>query len=108
MSKAAAIHTAICLQMAEDGKQALDPRGHLGDAPPGANQDPRYTAATIRAFLAKVAIRLRADTPSLIFDWSKVPHAECLTDELWMVEDTIGKATSEAGQAQAKEPAAQT
>ena len=97
MSKAAAIHTAITLEMAADGKDALDRRGRLAD--PAAA--PRYTADTFRGFLAKVALRLRADTPPLAFEWSKIPDAY-LNQPLWLVEDAIANVTSEISQAAPK------
>jgi hypothetical protein len=76
-------NTAICIQIASEGKDVPTWRGHLNI----------YTAATIRGFLANVASRLRADTPPLAFNWSAIDSGKCLTDELWVVETVIADAT---------------
>jgi hypothetical protein len=96
MSKAAAIHAAISLQLCSENK-TVDLRQALGATPPGGAA--AYTPDTIRAFLANVAFRLRADSPPLAFKWNEVNHERCLTDPLWVVELAIAEATSDIPQA---------
>jgi hypothetical protein len=93
MSKAAAIHTAICIQLASEGKSIPGWTEILGPTVNPA-QAGRYEKSTIRGFLANVASRLRADTPPLAFNWSAIDSDKCLTDPLWVVEQVIAGVTT--------------
>lgn len=91
MSKAAAIHIAISVQIASEDKDMPHLNGHLGTV---NNVAGPYDNNTIRGFLANVASRLRADTPPLLFNWSGLNEARCLNDKLWVVEQDIAAATT--------------
>jgi hypothetical protein len=102
MSKAAAIHAAIRLQLAADGKSVADLRYRLGTTPANeagntADIAAVYSLQQIRGFLANVAFRLRADTPALVFNWSTVDANQCLQDPLWVIEQNIAEQTTELG-----------
>jgi hypothetical protein len=100
MSKAAAIHAAVSLQLSSENK-TVNLREALGAViPAGPNNNPperpaAYTADTIRGFLANVAFRLRADSPPLAFKWDAIDPQKCLTDQLWVVELAIAAVTSD-------------
>ena len=108
MSKAAAIDIAIRLQLAADGKvepglrQCLGARTAAGTTAAGADV---YNASSIRGFLANVAFRLRADSPPLIFDWAALDPAQCLSDDLWVLEQAIADKTTEMPEAEPKNAA---
>jgi hypothetical protein len=104
MSKAAAIHIAICLQVASENKAVPAFNGQLGPTgPANAPVAGLYDENSIRRFLANVAFRLRTDAPPLAFDWSKIDSAKILNYELWLVEDAIAGLTTEIPQAAPKE-----
>jgi hypothetical protein len=104
MSKLAAIHTAICLQIASENKAVPEFRGVLGVTPGSpAGTTGLYDATTIRGFLANVAFRLRNDTPALEFKWSSMDPDKCLSDKLWVLEQDIFERTTEIPSATPKE-----
>jgi hypothetical protein len=104
MSKMAAIHTAISLQLAMDGRNRLEMTGTLAaatrDNPPVAAA---YDANTGLIFLARVAFRLLIDAPSLKFDPQSMKD-DYLTLQRWLLEDTIALKTQPVV-ADAKAPA---
>jgi hypothetical protein len=106
MSKMAAVHTAISLQLATDGKNDVGMKETLAAVTPA----PAYDANSLPLFLAKVAFRLRIDTPSLVFNWQAVNATQALTWQRWTLEETIAQNTqpapSDAKPADAKAPAA--
>jgi hypothetical protein len=96
MSKSAAIHMAICLQIASENKVVPEFTGVLG-VPAGAPTGTvgLYDSTTIRGFLANVAFRLRNDTPPLEFKWSTMDADNCLSDKLWVLEQDMSDRTTE-------------
>lgn len=99
MSKAAAIHLAIRVQMAADGKSQLDLKDPIGGTPavPGgaAAVAGPYSENNIRGFLANVASRLRSDTPPYDFNWSALNAQNFLHEGLWVLEGAIAGLTKE-------------
>ena len=81
MSRYAAIDIAVRLQLAQDGRahyndfsyvMGPDIAAHGGGA---AISGYNYDDARLTVFLQKIAKRLKFDTPSLSFDWTKIPPA---------------------------------
>jgi hypothetical protein len=110
MSKAAAVHTAILLQMASEGKTPPTMDTILGPVTvPGVGGAAAtitagpYAEGTIRGFLANVAFRLRSDAPPLAFNWSAVDPKMALAEKLWVVEVAIADATTSLPPPVAKE-----
>jgi hypothetical protein len=94
MSKAAAIHMAISLQMASEDKDVPNLNAVFGTItdPPAPG---RYNRDTIRGFLANIAFRLRTDTPAFEFKWTEMNTEKCLTDRLWVFEQDVFSKTTE-------------
>ena len=92
MSKNAAIHFALCAQLASDNRDVPQLRTILGPNGLGLGD------LDIRKLLAGVALRLRADTPSFVFKWSEMKD-NLGTDTLLMIEERIADLTApgEAG-----------
>jgi hypothetical protein len=87
-SKAAAIHIAVSMQLASDGKD-VSMIAKLGVTPPNTAGNAAEIAAcstedNIRAFLANVAFRLRGDTPPLAFKWTALDPKKCLADQRYV------------------------
>jgi len=91
MSKLAAVHTAVQLQLAADGKKVS-----YNDAINKAN-DGYADAEAIQRFLLGVANRLRLDTPSLRFDWSSVDTTALENRTVLIVISFIDEKTNVAG-----------
>jgi hypothetical protein len=92
MSKAAAVYYAIMAQLAQEEKAARTLNQTLGAIAALAPFQPvvaAYDERTVRPFLARVALRLRADTPPLLFKWTAIDAATAVTDPLWMLVDAI-------------------
>jgi hypothetical protein len=88
MSKMAAVDTAVRLQMASDSKNV--PYLNLMNVGTG------YTASQdIEKFLLGVAIRLKLDTPSLVFDWSSIDATKALTQTLQYLQSLIEERTKD-------------
>ncbi|HTR85396.1 MAG TPA: hypothetical protein VMI56_13020 [Reyranella sp.] len=93
MSKMAAIHTAISLQLADDGKSDVSLDRTLKGP---VRADPDYDRNTFLLFLSRVAFRLRIDTPSLIFDYRTIDPDKALDLPRLALEDTIALCTQPA------------
>src|SRR5882762_1365831 len=86
MSKAAAIHVAIRVQMAAEGHPELDLRSPIGGTPAIGNAAAvpgPYNNTSIRGFLANIASRLRSDVPAYDFNWSALKVQDFLHEGLW-------------------------
>lgn len=97
MSKRAAIHYAICAQLASEQKPTPDLQRSVREAlalpldghnPPVAQAN--RTAA--RVFLSNVAVRLRADSPALDFKWTAIDDSP-LSDTLGLLVERIAENT---------------
>ncbi len=98
MSRRAAIHYAVCAQLAAENKPEIELRGKLGasvGAAPDIVRGAGYDEPSARLFLAMVALRLRSDDPSLIFNWPEIKD-NIITDTLLMIEERIATNTSYA------------
>jgi hypothetical protein len=98
MSIRAAIHHAVCAQLAAENKPEIELRGRLGaslGAAPDIVKGADYDEASARRFLAMVALRLRNDDPSLIFNWPEIKD-NITIDTLWVIEERIAANTSYA------------
>jgi hypothetical protein len=107
MSKAAAIHIAVLTQMAIDNKGVAGLRDPICLAPNQAATNNQYDDASIRAFAANVAFRLRGDTPPFDFKWSQTKLQNWRGSPLWLVEADIASATSELEPAKSTGPSAE-
>jgi hypothetical protein len=70
MSKWAAINTAVCIQLALDGRQ-VDYKKSYGTRPAQDNTDDwvELDRHEMRKFLLDVATRLKCDEPPWVFAW---------------------------------------
>ena len=119
MSAKAAIQLAIATELACQGKPAIGLRATLGGAeladPPELENNPSVerlrdlrnfairlkngeggagiAQIDIPNFLARVAILLRADDPSLRFNWAKIDPAQVVNLQLWSLIDRIAQET---------------
>lgn len=85
MSKMAAVDTAVRLQMASDGKTPVfaDKMTDIG----------YKTSNAIEKFFLGVAIRLKLDTPSLVFDWSSLDSTKAVDQTLEILQNLIDART---------------
>ena len=98
MSLMAAIDAAVRFQL------VIDRPAHYSDytrvmgadiAGPPAVTGFGFNEAQLQVFLQKVARRLKFDTPSLNYDWTKTAVAPCLTANREALIEIISAATTE-------------
>ncbi len=101
MSTLAAIDLAVLLELVsqrkpdyDDYKRVMgDDSGAGADAIPGYH----YDKPGVEAFLQRIAMRLRCDTPPLNFDWVAVEPERCLTANRETLINLIARATRPEG-----------
>ena len=103
MSLIAAIDTAVRLQLADDNTpNANDYSRVMGPDIAAAGAQPAipgfgYDEARLAVFLQKVSRRLKFDSPSLAYDWTKSSLPSCLTANRETLIDVIASATTKEG-----------
>jgi hypothetical protein len=98
MSKMAAIHIAVCQRLAQGnylGHVRFTDRMGMAPAqnPPADVTFFRYNLTTMMIFLLDVANCLKADSPSLTFDWSKLDASKCVEMDIRTLEAIIATVT---------------
>jgi hypothetical protein len=95
MSKMAAVDTAVRLQMASDGKDVpYASKMNVGTGYP--------TSQEVEKFLLGVGIRLKLDTPSLVFDWSSMDASKAMDQTRQYLQSLIEERTKNPIEQQAK------
>jgi hypothetical protein len=98
MSKMAAIDAAVRLQIASDGK-TIPYASALNVAATGY-----ATSAEVEKFLLGVAIRLKLDTPPLMFEWASLDSEKTMSKTRLLVQSLIEEKTKEPIEEKAKAP----
>jgi hypothetical protein len=102
MSRYAAIDIAVRLQLAQDGSEHYNDFGYVmgssiaAQGAQAAISGYNYDEARLTVFLQKIARRLKFDTPSLNFDWTKTPPAIFMRANRDTVIELIAGATDSA------------